>query len=58
MQKPILTVKDIAELLQVSTTHVYNIMNHTDFPVIFVGRRKLVKYEDLMKWLDTQKTAI
>lgn len=58
MHKPILTVKDIAELLQVSTTHVYNIMNLTDFPVIHVGRRKLVKYEDLMKWLDTQKTAI
>jgi excisionase family DNA binding protein len=56
--KPILTVKDIAELLQVSTTHVYNIMNLTGFPVIHVGRRKLVKYEDLMKWLDTQKTAI
>ena len=56
--KPILTVKDIAELLQVSTTHVYNIMNLTGFPVIHVGRRKLVKYEDLMKWLETQKTAI
>jgi excisionase family DNA binding protein len=58
MQKPILTVKDVAELLQVSTTHVYNIMSFTDFPVIHVGRRKLVKYEDLMDWLDKQKTAI
>jgi excisionase family DNA binding protein len=58
MQKPILTVKDIASLLQVSTTHVYNIMNQTDFPVIQVGRRKLVKYEDLMEWLEKQKTAI
>lgn len=58
MDKPILTVKDIAEFLQISTTHVYNIMNQTDFPVIHVGRRKLVKYEDLMKWLDSQKTAI
>ncbi|WP_042375271.1 helix-turn-helix domain-containing protein [Neobacillus jeddahensis] len=53
--KPILTVKDVAELLQVSTTHVYNIMNLTDFPVIHVGRRKLVKYTDLMDWLEKQK---
>jgi excisionase family DNA binding protein len=57
MQKPILTVKDVADLLQVSTTHVYNIMNLTDFPVIHVGRRKLVKYEDLMKWLEGQKVS-
>jgi len=58
----ILTVKDIAEILRCSKTHVGNVMNGKVPGIprlahLTMGRRKLVRKEWLDRWLETNKVA-
>jgi excisionase family DNA binding protein len=58
----ILTVKDVAEILRCSKTHVGNVLSGRVPGVprlahVTMGRRKLVRKEWLDRWLETNKVA-
>jgi len=57
----ILTVKEIAEILRCSKGHVINVLNGKVPGIprlthLNVGRRKLVRKEWLINWMDANKT--
>jgi predicted DNA-binding transcriptional regulator AlpA len=56
--KPIMNAKDIKDYLGISLSLVYTLFQDPTFPTIHIGNRKLVKADDFMKWLDTQKAVI
>jgi hypothetical protein len=60
-EEPILTIKDVAEVLRCSKTHVCNVMAGKVAGVpqlahIALGRRKLVRREWLNQWLEASKS--
>lgn len=60
-EEPILTIKDVAEVLRCSKTHVCNVMAGKVLGVpqlahIALGRRKLVRREWLNQWLEASKS--
>ncbi len=52
----LLTVKTLAEYLQVSDQWVYQRVQLAELPVIFVGKFPRFKKLDIDKWLDSLKT--
>lgn len=46
----LLTVKDVAKLLRVNTTYVYNLINSGELPALKIGSWK-VRKESLEAWL-------
>ncbi|MED3575785.1 helix-turn-helix domain-containing protein [Cytobacillus praedii] len=51
----VLKAKDISQFLNVSIRFAYEIMEHTDFPTIRIGRSKRVMKQDFLNWIDKQK---
>lgn len=52
----ILTVKQAAELLQLSEDVVYPLTHRADFPAIRVGRAIRIPKNMLMAWVEAQAT--
>ncbi|MMZ57945.1 Helix-turn-helix domain protein [compost metagenome] len=49
----ILTADDVAEILRVSKPTAYEIMRHTDFPLLpFKGRIRRVQRDEFFRWLN------
>ena len=48
----ILSAPQVAEFLGISRSLAYQQFRQKDFPTIQVGRRKLVRREALLAWLD------
>lgn len=48
----ILNASQVAEFLGISRRLTYQLFRQKDFPTIQVGRRKLVRREALLAWLD------
>lgn len=49
---PMLTVPEVAELLRVSQNHLYYIIEKDkSFPILMLGRRKLVPKDELKEWI-------
>ena len=48
----ILSAPQVAEFLGISRSLAYQLFRQKDFPTIQVGRRKLVRREALLAWLD------
>jgi len=60
-EEPILTIKDVAQVLRCSKTHVCNVMagkvpGVPQLAHIALGRRKLVRREWLNQWLEASKS--
>ena len=51
MQKPLLTCKEVAEVLKVSRSRAYRIMGRGDFPVLHIGKLLRVRPEDLKQYI-------
>lgn len=51
-----LTVKQAAELLQLSEDVVYPLTHRADFPAVRVGRAIRIPYNLLMDWVKAQAT--
>ena len=51
----ILTAEDLQELLRLSKSGTYNLMNRSDFPTLSVGGCKRVLKTDLFRWMDEHK---
>ncbi len=46
-----LSAKDLLEVLPMSRSGIYKMLNTPGFPVIKIGKRKLIPKEALLKWL-------
>jgi excisionase family DNA binding protein len=53
--RPVISVKQAAEMLGVSRPAIYNLCERDDFPAcIRLGKRKLIMREKFMDWLNDQ----
>lgn len=48
----VLSVKTVAKALGISESKAYELFRSKDFPVITLGRRKLVAKDKLIEWLN------
>ena len=54
MEPMALTVKQAAELLQISTDLMYDLANRRDFPAIRIGRTIRIDRDKLHQWMDRE----
>ena len=54
MEKLILSVEDLQQVLGIGRHTAYDLVNRADFPTIRLGRKILVPRDALMRWLDRQ----
>lgn len=47
-----LSAKNVAELLGISISSTYELMNECDFPVLQIGSRKVVPKENFREWVE------
>ena len=52
----LLTVKDVAEFLQCSLQHIYNLVWRGEIPYVKVGRLLRFQKERLIEWLHERST--
>ena len=48
-----MTAEQLASALQISKSGAYALLNHSDFPTLRVGGRKMVMKKDLLEWLNS-----
>lgn len=48
----LLTVKDVAEILQCSLQHIYNLVWRDEIPHVKIGGLLRFKWEELIEWLN------
>lgn len=51
MQKKLLKVKELAEILEISESSAYEVIHSEGFPKVYVGRKVLVVEAELDAWL-------
>jgi excisionase family DNA binding protein len=51
----VLTAKDVAEILNISVGHAYEMMRWTEFPTIKLGRVKRVRKDKFIEWMEKAK---
>jgi len=49
-----LRAEDIAQILDISRAAAYGLLRRQDFPVIRIGRRKIVPRDRFFEWVDRQ----
>ena len=50
----VLTAEQLASALQISKSDAYALLNHSDFPTLRIGGRKMVMKKDLLEWLNSR----
>lgn len=53
-EKLLLTVREAAELMGISTATMYNVIHIVGFPTIRLGRKVLISREGLIEWVRAQ----
>lgn len=53
-EKLVYSVSEVGQLLGVSRPKVYDLTNRSDFPVVQVGRRKLIPKKEFEEWLSRE----
>ena len=53
----VLEAGQLAELLHLSRSGVYNLLNKPDFPTLHVGRKKMVMKQELIVWMHRNTNA-
>lgn len=48
----VLTVKDLQNILHLSRSGAYGLVNTPNFPTLHVGKRKLVTKSALIRWME------
>lgn len=48
----LLTVEDVSEKLHIGKTNTYKLFSRKDFPKITIGKKLLIKEDDLEKYID------
>lgn len=54
----LLNVKQLAELLGVSDSSVYELIQEDDFPSLRIGKRIVIPKEELRKWISTHTKGV
>ena len=49
----VITAEQLASALQISKSGTYALLNHSDFPTLQIGGRKMVMKKDLLEWLNS-----
>ena len=52
-----LNVSDVAGILGISRAFAYNLFHAQDFPVIVIGKRRIVKKDSFLNWLQEKEGA-
>lgn len=52
--KKVYTVPEAAEVLGVSTSKMYQIIRMKGFPVIVLGKRRIIPIKELDRWMEEQ----
>lgn len=50
----VLNAEQIAMLLGISRSGVYQLLNRADFPTLHIGKRKLAPKDKVLAWIDRQ----
>ena len=58
MEKLVLNVTEVSEILGVSRPVVYQLMRRSDFPSFYIGKRRLVPRDKLKEWVDRQVETV
>lgn len=53
----VLTIHETADALAVSPRHIARLIARQELPSIKIGRRRLIRREDLRSWLEGRKAA-
>jgi excisionase family DNA binding protein len=53
-EDPILTVRQVAEYLQLSRSKIYYLIQRRSIPFIRLGKNVRIRQSDLIKWLNHQ----
>lgn len=51
MDKQFYTMKDLAELIPIGTTNLYNLVHAEGFPSIIINRRILIPIDAFDEWI-------
>ena len=51
MEKQFYTMKELADVLPVGTTNLYNLVHSAGFPSIIINRKILIPVDDFNKWV-------
>ena len=54
----LLNVKQLAELLGVSDSSVYGLIQEDDFPSLRIGKRIVIPKEELRKWISAHTKGV
>ena len=54
----LLNVKQLVDLLGVSESSVYELIQEDDFPSLRIGKRIVVPKEELQKWISTHTKGV
>ena len=54
MDKAVMTVREMAGVMRISMPTAYDLTNRADFPVIRLGKKKLIPTEAFKVWLENQ----
>lgn len=54
----LLNVKQLAELLGVSDSSVYELIQKNDFPSLRIGKRIVIPKEELRKWISAHTKGV
>ena len=53
MSKQFYTMKELAEVLPIGTTNLYNLVHSAGFPSIIINRKIVVPVEEFNKWISS-----
>lgn len=53
----LLTIKDVAKMLQLSPVRIYHFMRYDGLPSIKVSRSRRIKPSELKAWIDQQNAS-
>jgi len=57
MPKDVMTVAEMAEFMRISKPKAYELTRIYDFPVDRIGRKKIIRMNRLIEWLDNRQPA-
>ena len=50
----VITAEQLASALRISKSGAYSLLNHSAFPTLRIGGRKMVMKKDLLEWLNSR----
>ena len=55
-EQTVLTIADLCQVLHISRPTAYTLLRRADFPVLQIGRRRLIPMDGLNRWIEENRT--